>query len=112
MDDNDGVCKSVRSNPLAQRSISADASSSPSTSQGSNKKIYSVGHGDSDIKMVNTRLLTDEEGNKVVDKGFLYGQPCEVMYNDRAHPDIVAMSVLSLYDKDQDTLQTELDMDK
>ncbi|GLV37940.1 subdued [Carabus blaptoides fortunei] len=34
------------------------------------------------------------------------------MFNDKTHPDIVAMSVLSLYDKDQDTLETELDVDK
>lgn len=87
---------------------------SPSTSSSlSNRNTCSIGHADN---IAIDAVINDEE--EVSDKlfsntnCFKYGKHCKIKMGnaDDAHPDIVAMSVLSLYDKE--TLETDMDTEK
>lgn len=93
--------------PESNKSIHGDDAESISSFPGNPKVLYSIGHSGDDIKFVSSNLLNSEK-NKETNQGL----SCTLQYNSDTNPDITAMSVLSLYDKQHNQMDKFMDTER
>lgn len=93
-------------NDLSSESPSSQQSQCGSIFSPDSKVVYSISHSGDDIKIVSKELLDNERQKN---GKYVEGMPQVVEFANKAYPDISGMSALSIHQKEQETLDTEMD---